>query len=118
MSSAPRPVPIRKRSTWSCWPRELSLLELLASDKATGAHNEEGASNTSAVAAVWTRWRNARLMFFLPRQAALAVLAIVGIAIALLALGAPRAVFAATSWVVFMVLVTAVVSDLYQGPKR
>ena len=61
---------------------------------------------------------NARPMFFLPRQAALVVLAIVGIAVALLAFGAPKAVFAATSWVVFMVLVAAVVFDLYQGPKR
>jgi len=57
-------------------------------------------------------------MFFLPRQAALVVLAIVGIAVALLAFGAPKAAFAATSWVVFLVLVAAVVFDLYQGHKR
>jgi len=57
-------------------------------------------------------------MFFLPRQAALVLLAIVGTAVVLLAFGTPTAVFAATSRVVFLVLVAAVVFDLYQEPKR
>lgn len=57
-------------------------------------------------------------MIFLPRQAALVVLAVVGVAVALIAFGAPKAVFAGAGWLVFMVLLAAVVFDLYKRPKH